>query len=137
MKAVASLVALVLGIAVPAAAAKERPQKPPKHGGAGRCTIVGTDGSDFLFDSTRNDVVCGLGGDDTLAGGAGNDVLLGGPGNDRLEGGAGSDVLSGGPGDDTLRAWDRRRDRIDGGPGRDTAWVDPKLDRVKGVERLS
>ena len=24
---------------------------------------------------------------------------------------------------------------VDGGPGRDRAWVDPKLDRVRGVER--
>jgi RTX calcium-binding nonapeptide repeat (4 copies) len=130
---------LAFVLAVPAAAAKDKPpkEKPPPGGEKSGCTVTGTPGNDFLFDSPGNDVLCGLGGNDTLAGGLGDDVLIGGAGQDSLEGGAGSDDLRGGPGNDTLRAWDGRRDRVDGGAGRDTGWVDPKLDRIIGVERFS
>ncbi len=115
---------------------KPRPDKPPRGVAPAGCTIVGTPGNDFLFDSPRNDVVCGLGGNDTIAGGGGNDVLRGGPGDDTIQGGAGADRLLGGPGDDSLRAFDRRRDRVDGGGGYDTAWVDRRLDGVKRVEQV-
>jgi Ca2+-binding RTX toxin-like protein len=101
-----------------------------------RCTVTGTPGRDVLVGTAGRDVLCGLGGADLLDGGLGNDVLVGGPGNDSLEGGAGSDTLLGGKGNDFLRAWDGRRDVVDGGPGPDRAWVDPSVDRVRGVERF-
>jgi Ca2+-binding RTX toxin-like protein len=126
---------LALTFAAPAQE-KPRPAKPPRGAQATSCTITGTRGNDFLFDSPRDDVVCGLGGNDTLAGGGGNDVLRGGPGDDTIQGGAGSDRLLGGPGDDSLRAFDRRRDRVDGGGGYDTAWVDRRLDGVRRVEQV-
>jgi TolB protein len=72
---------------------------------------------------------------DYLAGGPEPNTISGAAGNDLVAGGGGRDVLSGGPGSDTFLARDRAADAIDGGPGRDTAYVDRRLDRVRGVER--
>jgi Ca2+-binding RTX toxin-like protein len=135
----ALVILLALALGVPAALGKDKPPRQPKpQRGAGQpaCTITGTLGNDYLFDSAGDDVVCGLGGNDTLAATGGNDVLIGGAGADTLQGGAGSDDLRGGPGDDVLLARDGRRDRVDGGAGRDTAWVDRRVDRVSAVEQL-
>ena len=69
------------------------------------------------------------------AAGPGSDIILGGPGNDLLYGGPGRDALSGQAGDDALYAKDGARDVADGGQGKDTALVDPRLDRLVGIER--
>jgi Ca2+-binding RTX toxin-like protein len=50
-----------------------------------------------------------------------------------IVGGPGSDLISGGNGNDTIRAKDRRRDRVKCGAGRDTAYVD-RIDKVAGCE---
>jgi uncharacterized repeat protein (TIGR01451 family)/CSLREA domain-containing protein len=65
------------------------------------CTIVGTDGNDFLTGTSGDDVICGLGGSDTLVGKKGNDLLMGGVGNDVLKGGPGNDDAYGEDGNDT------------------------------------
>jgi Ca2+-binding RTX toxin-like protein len=131
----AALVCVLAVVAGLPAKDKPKPDRPAQGGSVLHCTVTGTLGNDFLFDSPGDDVICGLGGNDTLAAGRGNDVLLGGAGADTIEGGAGSDRLVGGAGDDSLRAFDRRRDRVDGGPGYDTAWVD-RRDRVARVEQI-
>jgi Tol biopolymer transport system component len=84
------------------------------------CTIVGTEGDDVLFGTSKNDVICGMGGRDTLRGNGGNDLLRGGLGNDTLYGNGGSDLLNGGFGDDHL----------DGGTGPDVFAGGPGFDRV-------
>jgi hemolysin type calcium-binding protein/WD40 repeat protein len=72
--------------------------------------------------------------DDYLAGWNGNQMIEGQAGDDVIIGGRGKDYLDGGPGNDTFYARDRRRDVILGGQGRDRAFVDGRLDRVRGVE---
>ncbi len=69
-----------------------------------KCTIVGTNGDDFLQGTSGDDVVCGLGGDDVLLGLDGDDVIRGGRGDDLIVGGHGDDRLSGGAGKDELQA---------------------------------
>ncbi len=66
------------------------------------CTIVGTDGSDFLFGTSGDDVICAGGGRDIVFGRGGDDVIFGGDGGDILFGGSGDDVLIGGAGWDML-----------------------------------
>jgi hypothetical protein len=133
-------------------------------GTAGADRICGLAGSDRIRALAGDDVLfgdaCGAGaraastlaiaaaagdGSDTLEGGKGNDRLFGAGGNDTLRGGRGADTLSGGkgrnrydagPGNDTVKARNRKRDRIRCGPGnKDTARVDRK-DRTRGCERV-
>ncbi len=100
----------------------------------GGCTIRGTNRNDVLRGTPGRDVICGFGRNDRIRGLGGNDVLIGGPGNDVLVGGSGRDRLLGGGGRDTLLARDGARDNVNGGAGRDRASIDPRLDRVRGVE---
>ena len=72
-------------------------------------TILGTQASNTINGTTRNDVVHGLGGNDTINGNDGNDILCGGSGNDTINGGNGNDTLLGQQNDDFL----------DGGSGTD------------------
>jgi len=108
---------------------------------AGRLTVTppayftGTNASNVLYGTPRNDVLLGRGGNDTLYALPGNDVADGGIGNDRVYAGTCRDVLRGGAGNDRLYARDGRRDAINGGPGFDEAWVD-QLDVVTNVERV-
>ncbi len=106
------------------------------------CTIIGTDGKDYLFGTSGNDVICGLDGHDTLTGLEGDDTILGGLGddtvdagygNDLVEGGPGNDALSGGPGDDTLHG-DEGIDTLDGGAGSDLCDVGPDGGSVSNCE---
>ena len=64
------------------------------HGGPGRDTLRGADGS--------NDLLFGDEGDDVLDGGFGDDTLDGGAGDDVLTANLGADVYRGGPGIDQL-----------------------------------
>ncbi len=49
-----------------------------------RCTVLGTDGADFLRGGPGPDVICGLAGNDVIrARGGGRDVINGGSGRDR------------------------------------------------------
>lgn len=57
------------------------------------CTILGSDGNDFLL---------GGGGNDCLVGGGGDDAIGGGPGNDKIDAGSGNNVVLGGLGADTV-----------------------------------
>jgi len=106
--------------------------------------MTGTRAGDRLLGLAGNDTLKGLAGADCLFGGRGNDRLNGGTGNDRLTGNAGNDTLtggrgrntySGGRGNDTIKATNRRAEKVDCGPGRDTAKVDRK-DRVRHCERI-
>ncbi len=114
--AVLALVAALLAVAGPAAAADG-------------CDITGTPGDDVLTGTDADEVICGLGGDDVIRGARGHDVLIGGDGNDILIGGPGNDELIGGAGDDVLTGR-TGRDRIVGQAGND------RLEGSNGRDRL-
>ena len=76
--------------------------------------IVGSDHSDQISGSGRDNVLAGMDGDDTIYGGYGDDVLIGGLGDDTLDGGLGNDILISMGGGDTMR----------GGSGSDTFIID-------------
>jgi len=108
------------------------------------CTVVGTDGDDYLVGGSGPDVLCGLGGADLLLGGDGDDTLDGGPGSDSLRGQAGSDTFLGGDGADTVRydgvpvavVADLDGVRDDGAPGeRDLVTDDRRADHGRGGPR--
>ena len=100
-------------------------------------TIFGTNGSDRLVGTPKNDLIFGFGGsdkingnngDDCLVGGDGsdsirgnngNDVILGEGGSDSLSGNNGEDILIGGEGSDSLRGGNKD-DVLDGGNGSDS-----------------
>lgn len=115
---------------------------------AGRDTLVGRAGADFLNCKSAirrscrlrggdaGDLIFGSAGPDVLIGAAGEDTLAAGPGRDRLVGGRGRDLLEGGRGGDSLIARDRLRDRVDGGAGRDVGRVDRGIDRLRRLEAL-
>jgi Ca2+-binding RTX toxin-like protein len=116
------------------------------YGGEGDDVIRGLGGDDLLNGYLGDDLLVGGSGADLLEGGLGNDRLAGGQGPDRLEGAGGHDVLKGGPGRDLLYGGpqadryftrDGTRDRLtDGSRGVDRAWVDARLDRVSGIDRV-
>ena len=83
------------------------PPPPPGTPNPRGCTIMGTQGPDFLAGTSRRDVICGLGGNDHIHAGRGNDVVYGDAGNDDVEAHGGDDRVYGGVG----------RDLLDGGPG--------------------
>ena len=56
------------------------------------CTVIGTNGSDYLEGTSGDDVICGLDGSDTIDGKDGNDIIYGGNENDQIDGGPGSDI---------------------------------------------
>jgi VCBS repeat-containing protein len=84
---------------------------------AGR-EIDGSNRSDILIGSRRDDVINGRGGSDLIIGGNGNDQISGGGGSDLLLGGNGDDVINGGRGSDTLIGG-RGDDILNGGAGND------------------
>jgi Ca2+-binding RTX toxin-like protein len=100
------------------------------------CTIEGTARANRLRGTAGNDVICAYGGRDTVDGKGGQDVIIGGPGNDVVVGGPGLDALYGNAGRDRLVSRDGKSDRVVGGAGRDSAKVDRRRDRVRGVERV-
>ncbi|MBB1520845.1 calcium-binding protein [Aquipseudomonas guryensis] len=63
---------------------------------------LATEGDDYLYGLSSNDIIQALGGKDEIAGGLGNDTLDGGAGDDYVDGGAGNDLLIGGVGNDYL-----------------------------------
>jgi Ca2+-binding RTX toxin-like protein len=71
----------------------------------------GTDNSDSLSGTGKDEYFDLKGGDDTCYAGAGDDIVVAGSGNDTVYGGSGLDDLKGDSGDDYL----------DGGAGSDTA----------------
>jgi uncharacterized repeat protein (TIGR01451 family)/CSLREA domain-containing protein len=82
------------------------------------CTVVGTNGNDFLSGTAGDDVICGYAGNDTLIGKKGNDELRGGSGVDVLKGGAGNDTVYGDDGNDTA-VGGQGFDDVFGGTGAD------------------
>lgn len=97
-------------------------------GGADQDYLYGDDGSDTLLGGAGNDVLQGGNGDDLLYGGDGYDVLYGNNGIDWVEGGGGNDRLFGGTEADLLFGQDGNdilnggvgADFLDGGLGTDT-----------------
>jgi hypothetical protein len=69
-------------------------------GDAGRDTLYGGKGNDYLGGATDNDRAYGRAGNDWMRGGSGRDRLLGGAGNDAIQGLSGKDFIRGGSGDD-------------------------------------
>jgi len=121
------------------------------YGGAGADDLGGKEGVDYIFGQPGNDRMHGGRGRDTIDGGRGTDTAWGDEGKDDLtaefkhykassiqaaeaKGGRKPDKLLGGDGKDTIRAKNGKRDIIRGGPGRDKAYVDPRVDKVTGVE---
>jgi Ca2+-binding RTX toxin-like protein len=93
-------------------------------GYAGRDTIFGRGGDDFIDGGADADALYGNRGDDTVIGGQGADTLLGGDGDDRVIGGNGRDLAYLGNDDDTFidngQAGANGRDTVFGGKGNDT-----------------
>jgi Ca2+-binding RTX toxin-like protein len=118
-------------------------------GGRGHDRLIG-DGRANKFDGgPGRDVILGRAGPDFLVGGTGADVVRGGAGRDRLRatwydpmGHAipterrARDLLYGGPDADILDSADDTADRVRGGRGSDRAFIDSRLDRVRGIERV-
>ena len=69
--------------------------------------IVGSDHSDQISGSGRDNVLAGMDGVDTIVGGYGDDVFIGGMGDDTLAGGLRNDVLSSMGGGDTMTGGSR------------------------------
>jgi hypothetical protein len=98
-----------------------------------KCTILGTEGNDYLVGTAGDDVICGFGGDDVIIGDAGNDTLDGGSGNDTLQGGGGNDTLEGNSGTDTVSY--ESESGVNANLGNDTASGNGN-DRLPNVENL-
>ena len=73
--------------------------------------ITGTDNSDNVTGSSKDEYIDLKGGDDTCYAGAGDDIVVAGAGNDIVYGGSGADQMKGDAGNDSL----------DGGDNADTA----------------
>lgn len=86
------------------------------------CTVIGTNGDDYLEGTSGDDVICGLDGYDSIDGKDGNDIVYGGDGPDTIHGGQGDDTIYGGPGEDNLY----------GGQGDDTIYGGGEADMVNG-----
>ena len=88
-------------------------------------TLIGFDGSDYLFGGTADDTIGAGPGDDYADGGGGADTILGGAGNDELYGGAGDDLsITGDEGDDLLVGGSGDDRDMRGGTGADRLWGD-------------
>jgi Ca2+-binding RTX toxin-like protein len=103
-------------------------------------TIRGTPSLDWLFGTTKSDIIDGLKGDDSIAGFAGSDKLYGDVGEDTLSGGDGNDAmwgeddddrLDGGLGADRLYAG-KGDDYLGGGDGSDSLWGGDDDDFLSG-----
>ena len=112
---------------------------------AGRDTVFGGAGDDFVNGAQNRDTVWGGAGNDWLRTGKGRDELHGGDGDDKLvgtyradvmDGGAGNDQVSGGSGNDTLTGGPGADVVSCGSGGADDAFVDA-ADRVSGCESVS
>jgi Ca2+-binding RTX toxin-like protein len=94
-------------------------------GGAGKDTLIGSNGLDRLNGDGGNDKLLGQGGPDRLFGGDGNDTLDGGSSRDRFYPGAGADVSFGQSGDDLFYVKaDGSADTVYGATGTDGAQAD-------------
>ncbi len=81
-------------------------------------TIFGTNGSDRLVGTPKNDLIFGFGGSDKINGNNGDDCLVGGDGSDSIRGNNGNDVILGGNGSDSLKG-NNGNDHLIGGDGSD------------------
>lgn len=93
--------------------------------------IEGTNGVDFIFDISGNNIISANGGDDFVIVGAGDDAVSGGDGNDEIYTSLGNDIVDGGKGDDSIFLWDGN-DRSRGGDGNDEIWGEAGNDRLWG-----
>lgn len=88
-------------------------------GGAGRDTLIGSDGADSLTGNAGNDSILGGAGNDTLSGGIGNDSQWGGSGDDTIRDAGGDDLAYGEAGNDRIDLGEGRNLGY-GGDGNDT-----------------
>ncbi len=110
-------------------------QVPEECGGITRDgeTIFGTNGSDHLVGTPKNDLIFGFGGDDSINGTSGNDCIVGGDGNDSIRGNHGNDVILGGNGDDFIKG-NNGQDHLIGGDGNDSLKGGSGIDTCVGGE---
>ncbi len=106
------------------------------HGAVPKCTIVGTNGPDFLLGTSRKDVICGLrrkrhhrrpqrkrhpqGRHGRTTGSRATPAAT---------------ACSADPATTSLYGYDGARDWLDGGTGYDRGYRDRTLDSIKNVER--
>jgi hypothetical protein len=122
---IAALLAIP-GVGEPVQAAK------PRCDGL-KATIVGSDKSQTMFGTKRDDVIVAKGGVDRIFGEGGDDIICAGPGNDVVDGGAGRDRIFGAYGNDELKGG-RGKDVLDGGDGEDACYPAAGGDRVRRCE---
>ncbi|MCH7541942.1 hypothetical protein IH981_04185 [Patescibacteria group bacterium] len=94
-------------------------------------TIFGTNGSDRLVGTPKNDLIFGFGGSDKINGNNGDDCLVGGDGSDSIRGNNGNDVILGEGGSDSLRG-NNGEDILIGGEGSDSLRGGNKDDVLDG-----
>ncbi len=105
-----------------------------------RPPILGTQGSDVIEGTSRNDLIITFEGDDVVDGKGGNDCIVTGIGRDIARGGNGRDILIGGLGQDTLLGengndmlfGDEENDALYGGNGNDTIQGSVGSDTISG-----
>ncbi|GAA3949010.1 Ig-like domain-containing protein [Allohahella marinimesophila] len=95
--------------------------------------IIGSRKDDEIEGNDGNDLILSGSGDDVVNGGAGDDLILSGNGDDTVDGGSGNDLISGGNGDDTLSGGDDS-DALFGGRGDDTLHGDDGDDALFGEQ---
>ncbi len=96
-------------------------------------TIFGTNSSDHLVGTPKNDLIFGFGGSDSINGTSGNDCIVGGDGNDSIRGNNGNDVILGGNGDDSIKG-NNGQDHLIGGDGNDSLKGGSGIDNCVGGE---
>ena len=122
---IATLLAIP-GVSEPVMAAK------PRCDGL-KATIVGSDKSQTMFGTKRDDVIVAKGGVDRIFGEGGDDVICAGPGNDVVDGGVGRDRIFGAYGNDELKGGSGK-DLLDGSDGQDACYPAAGGDRVVRCE---
>ncbi|MCK5888373.1 MAG: hypothetical protein KAG19_00355 [Methylococcales bacterium] len=96
-----------------------------------KTTIEGTEKTDFLFGTSRPDVIDAKGGDDLVFGQRGDDYINGGDGSDLLFGGKGNDTLNGGNDRDFIFGG-KGKDHLNGGQGNDFLFGGKGNDHLHG-----
>lgn len=95
--------------------------------------IIGNNGNNHLFGSSKSDFIDGRGGNDHIWGLSSDDCLVGGEGNDSIWAGSGNDMVLGNNGNDTLRG-ESGEDKIWGHAGNDSIFGGSGDDELFGNE---
>ncbi len=109
----------------------------PNSGSESSEVIVATDRNDLIYAQGGDDTVYGEGGDDIIYGGFGIDRLYGGDGSDRIYGSDNPDLMDGGSGDDFLYGESsgsdiNGNDQVIGGSGNDLVSGGVGIDKLSG-----